>query len=480
MNKSKKPLIIALVCIAAAAAIAAGSWFFVLRDYFSAANASPVYVNTISSIVGLDTGKNPRYSGIVEPQQTYKVEKDSSRTVAEIYVNEGDAVSVGDALFSYDTQELEWSLQQANIDLERIASSITTLKSQLATLNADKKKADKDEQAAFTLQIQAKELEIKTEEYNSTQKKSEIEKLNEQISNCAVFSDYEGTVKEVNSKEQSDSSGKQKAFISILSNGEYRVKGTVSELNFGSISVGQAVIVHSRLDSTQTWNGTIESIDSESSDDSNNNNNYYYSYDSGEKSSKYNFYVVLEAPEGLILGQHVYIEPDLGENAKKEGIWLPAMYIAHDDDGSFVWAENEKGKLEKRDILLGEYDKDNDSYEIKGGLAKTDSIAYPNDSLKAGMPTTTDAAYQDSFDDDGSFDESFDIDGDFGYDGGDDYYYGDGDEDYTDDYTDDDYSYDYDEDYGIDTGDMYDADFAVEPYYYEDYDGSSFGEGFAE
>lgn len=479
MNKNKKPLIIALVCVAAAAAIAAGIWFFVLRDYFSAANASPVYVNSVSSIVGLDTGKNPRYSGIVEPQQTYKVEKDSSRTVSDIYVVEGDYVAVGDALFSYDTQELQWSLDQANIDLERIASSITTLKSQLATLNADKKKADKDEQAAFTLQIQAKELEIKTEEYNSTQKKSEIEKLTEQINNSTVFSDYEGTVKEINANDQTDSSGRQKSFISILSDGEYRVKGTVSELNFGSISVGQAVVVHSRLDTSVTWKGTIESIDTENTDDTNSDNYYYYSYDSGEKSSKYNFYVVLESPEGLILGQHVYIEPDLGDNAKKEGVWLPAMYIAHDDDGSFVWAESEKGKLEKRDILLGEYDKDNDSYEIKGGLAKTDSIAYPNESLKVGMPTTTDAAYQGDYTDDGALDDGFIMD-DYGYDGTDDSYT-DGDyADYDENYTDSDYNYDYDEDYSFDTGDMYDADFTVEPYYYEDYDGSSYGEGFVE
>ncbi|MBQ1770797.1 MAG: efflux RND transporter periplasmic adaptor subunit, partial [Clostridia bacterium] len=36
---------------------------------------------------------------------------------------------------------------------------------------------------------------------------------------------------------------------------------------------------------------------------------YYYPEDGGEKASKYAFYVELSSIEGLIMGQHVYIEP---------------------------------------------------------------------------------------------------------------------------------------------------------------------------
>lgn len=397
MKNKKKPLIIALICIAVLAAVAAGVWFLWLKDYLSASNAPPVYVNPVSSIIGLDTGVNPKYSGIVEPQQTYKINKDESKTVAEIVVKEGDEVRVGDVLFRYDTQEIQWALDQAEIDQERIASQISTLKSQLTTLNADKKNASQDEQASFTLQIQAKELEIKNQEYESALKKSEVEKLRDSLQNADVFSEVEGVVKEVNSNNQQDASGQQKPFISILSSGEYRVKGTVSELNFTSLFVGQAVIVHSRIDPNQTWKGTVDSIDQEASTDQNNGMGYYYGIDSGEKSSKYNFYVVLENPIDLILGQHVYIEPDLGESTKKVGLWLPAMYIGHDENGSFIWAKNDKDKLEKREVLLGEYDKDNDTYEIKSGISRVDSIAYPTDDLRPGMPTTMDASLQGTY-----------------------------------------------------------------------------------
>ena len=396
--KNKKPLLVTFICIAALALVAAGIWFFWLKDYLSVSGATPVYVNPVSSIIGFNTGSTPRYSGIVEPQKTYKINKDESKTVAEVLVSVGDEVHVGDILFRYDTEEMQFALEQAKLDQEGIANQISSLKTHLTTLNNEKKNASKDDQYSYTVQIQSVEAQIKVQEYESSKKKSEIDKLQESLNNADVVSEVEGIVKEVNSSSRTDPSGQTAAFISVLSAGEYRIKGTVSELNFSSISEGQAVTVHSRLDPNQIWKGTVESIDQEASTDQNNSFGYYYGgMDGGEKSSKYNFYVLLENLDGLILGQHVYIEPDLGENTKKEGLWLPAMYIAHDDDGSFVWAKNDKDKLEKRVVLLGDYDSGNDLYEIKSGVTKVDSIAYPSESLKPGMPTTTDASFQGAY-----------------------------------------------------------------------------------
>lgn len=393
MKNKRKPLVIALICIAIVVIAAVCVWFFWLKDYLAAAGAQPVYVNSISSIVGLDTGSNPRYSGIVEPQQIYKVNKDESKTVAEVMVEPGDEVHTGDILFRYDTQDMQFSLTQLEIDQDSIANMISTLQRQLNNLQTEKKNASKDDQASYTVQINDVEIQIKAQQYESSKKKEEIDKLRESMNNAEVFSEVDGVVKEVNDTpgSQTDSSGQPSAFISILASGDYRIKGTISELNYASISVGQAVTVHSRVNAEQVWKGTVDSIDQEAATDQS-NGMYYYGMDSGEKSSVYHFYVALENLEGLILGQHVYIEPDLGEGAKKEGLWLPAMYIAHDDSGSFVWARDDNDKLEKRMVTLGEYDSDNDTYQINSGAARTDFIAYPSESLIPGMPTTTDAA----------------------------------------------------------------------------------------
>ena len=388
-HKSKKPLWIALGCVLAVAAAAFCLWFFWLRDLWGAASADPVYVSSVAQIAGLDTGSTPRFSGVVEPQATYEVKKDESKTVAEIYVSEGDRVNVGDPLFRYDTQQMDMDLQQAQLDLESIANRITTLENQKDDLEDEKKKASKDEQYSYTVQIQAVELQIRTEEYNSDVKRNEISQLETSLQNAEVYSEVAGTVKEVNETPTTDAAGQQKPFLSILSGEGFRIKGTVSELNISSLYQGQAVTVHSRVDEAMVWQGVIDTIEAEPTD--NTNTNMYYGVDSGQQSSKYNFYVTLYSLDGLILGQHVYIQPDLGLDMPA-GLWLPAFYIAHDEEGSYVWARDEKGFLEKRTVRLGEYDSDNDRYSIDEGLSEEDYIAFPEEDLRAGMPTTENMA----------------------------------------------------------------------------------------
>ena len=421
MKNRKKPLIIALIVIAILLIAAAGVWFFWLRDYLAVRGAKPVYVNSVASIVGLDTGSSPRYSGIVEPQETYKINKDETKTVSEILVDVGDEVQPGDILFRYDTQQIQFDLEQAEIDQQTTAGLISTLQRQMTEAQAAKKTAPQDEQAAYDIRIGELEIQIKQQQSASSRKKVEIDNLRDALRNTDVICEVTGVVKEINNNSGSQGdyfmggSSQSNAFITILSSGEYRIKGKISELNYASISVGQAVTVHSRIDSEQIWHGTVSSIDQETSNDNNNMGYYFYAMPGGESSSTYNFYVILDSLEGLILGQHVYIEPDFGEGQRKNGIWLPAMYIAHDQEGSFVWAKSEKDTLEKRLITLGDYDSDTDSYEITSGVAKTDSIAFPSENLLPGMPTTTDvsAMFADDSgvaawpDEDGPFDDGF-------------------------------------------------------------------------
>ena len=108
-------------------------------------------------------------------------------------------------------------------------------------------------------------------------------------------------------------------------------------------------------------------------------------------SSKYPFYVELESSDGLLLGQHVYIEPDYGQDAEQDAdtLKLPAYYINDADSAPWVWAQNAKGKLEKRSLTLGDYDAEMDTYVVTDGLTADDYIAFPDESLKAGMTCVT-------------------------------------------------------------------------------------------
>lgn len=85
----------------------------------------------------------------------------------------------------------------------------------------------------------------------------------------------------------------------------------------------EKAIVRSRVDENQTWSGTFTAVNTDEAE--NNNNNMYYGATSTETtSSSYSFYVMLDSSDGLLLGQHVYIEKDLGE--EQSGIWLDEVH----------------------------------------------------------------------------------------------------------------------------------------------------------
>ena len=93
-------------------------------------------------------------------------------------------------------------------------------------------------------------------------------------------------------------------------------------------------------------------------------------------SSKYPFYVKLNDVTGLILGQHVYIELDYGQQEVREGLWLPEYYIVDADSSPYVWAANGRDRLEKRGVSLGEYDAERGEYQVISGLKESDYIAF--------------------------------------------------------------------------------------------------------
>ena len=191
--------------------------------------------------------------------------------MAEIYVSEGDQVTPGDALFRYDTEEMQMSLDQAELDLESISNTITTLENQKDDLEKEEKsRPARMRQYSYTVQIQAVELQIKPRNTTPRPRSRKFDKLEESLQNAEVYSEVEGVVKEVNETPATDANGQPKPFISVLSSGQFRVKGTVSELNIGSLYQGQAVTIHSRVDDTQVWQGVIETIETEPTDDTTN------------------------------------------------------------------------------------------------------------------------------------------------------------------------------------------------------------------
>lgn len=403
--------IIAAVCI-----LAGSSWYFFGRNH-SGNTDNAVYVTEISSLMGIDEGTQNRYAGVVEPQQTVNIKLESNRQVKEVKVTVGQQVKAGDPLFEYDVSSSQDSLTEAKLELERLKNEALSYQDQITNYQKEKEQAEQDQQLSYTIQIETAKMNLKKNEYNQKSKEAEIAKLEQAAVNTVVTSEIDGVIQSIDTSKldamagSDDSAGNstttlgssnENAFMTILSTGAYRVKANVNEQNISDIVEGTSVIIRSRVDDEQTWKGTMGKVDMDSAVQSSDSASAMIIGGSSENSqttsTTYPFYVELTVSDGLMLGQHVYIEPDNGQGEKKEGVWLYESYIADvDTDHPYVWIADKNEKLKKQSVTLGEYDQELGEYEIKEGLSEDDFIAFPEEGLEEGMPTViNNNAYQNA------------------------------------------------------------------------------------
>lgn len=394
MNKKKLGIILVIAAVVVAAII--GGIVFFLKGGSGLGNAKDkVYVEKVGTLNYTNLSRANSYSGVVESQETSKVNRDADKTVKEVLVSVGDNVEVGTPLFTYDTEELVNKIAQTKLEMESIANDITNYNAQITELQKEKENAPQDQQFEYTTQIQTIQMSIKQAEFDKKGKQADIDKDQKAIDNATVTSKTTGVVKTIN-ESGVDANGNSSAYMTILATGEYRVKGTIDEMNVYNLNVGQDVVIRSRVDETQTWKGTISAIDTENTEGNENDKmGYSYGGESGESASKYPFYITLESTDGLILGQHVYIEPGDAAEAPTEGLWIPDSYVVINDGDPYVWAANKKDRLEKRKVELGEHNEDIFLYEIISGITEDDYITWPMEALYEGVTAVTDESKVD-------------------------------------------------------------------------------------
>lgn len=345
-----------------------------------------VYVQPVKELGGMGgIAPGDRFAGIVVSENVAEIKKDQDKTVEELYVKEGDDVKIGDNLFSYDVEQLQLTLDKQRLEKEQLEATIENLKSQIEDLEKQYKRAGTRDKLQYAVQIQTNQVDLKEAQLNLQTKEKEVAKSEEILENATVVSPVDGRVTQI-SENGTDDYGNPLPYISIQQAGAYRVKGTLGEMQRGGIVEGDQMRILSRTNST-TWIGTVTLVDYESPVQGNANSMYGGKGDEMANASRYPFYVELEDNEGLLLGQHVYMEKDTGDGPVT-GIQLSSAFIAYNEDGSaYVWAEK-GGKLEKRNVTLGDYNGMTDTFQIAEGLSEEDFIAFPDQYCVEGAPTS--------------------------------------------------------------------------------------------
>lgn len=346
-----------------------------------------VFVQKVAELVsagGIAPGD--KFPGIVVSENITEIQKDNQMVVAELLVREGDDVTEGQELFSYDTQQLQLALDKQRLELQQLEATIENYKVQIADLEKDRRNASSNK-LEYTVQIQSLQVDLKEAEINIKAKQDAVAQSEAVLQNAVVYAPVNGRIQSI-SESGTDNYGNPVAYITIQQTGSYRVKGTIGELQRGAIMEGTRMEILSRTDGS-CWAGAVTLVDYENPSQENPNAMYYgMSSDEMTTSSKYPFYVELDATDGLILGQHVYLQLENQEEAEPS-LSISSAFFGYEEDGTtYVWADN-KGKLEKRVVTLGEYNMMNDTYEILSGITEEDFIAFPDPELCVeGAPTT--------------------------------------------------------------------------------------------
>ena len=383
-----------------------GGWYL-YKNYVGpeATSNDKVYVQkvaNVNTVTSADLFANS-FAGVIVSQKTVDVKYDSTKTIGEILVANGDSVKKGDKLLTYDTEAIQIDIDTKKLEVEKTENEIATNELQIKQYEEEKKKASEDQAVSYTNQILSLQTENARKQYDVKAANVEITKLEKSLDNAYVVAPIDGTVTDLKDPSSTVSDvydyiggGDSDAIMKLTAEGDYRVKGVFNEQNANSIYVGAQVILRSRIDDT-TWNGEVSEIDTSPQKD--NGNGMYSSMESDEQSqsSKYAFYVQPESLDGFMLGQHILIDTDNNtSDIEKSGIWLYTNFILKDGDKSYVWAKDaDKDVIEKRYIKIGKTDEDYGDCEIIDGLGTDDYIAYPADYITEGLATTTNKSDKD-------------------------------------------------------------------------------------
>lgn len=210
---------------------------------------------------------------------------------------------------------------------------------------------------------------VKEQEVNLKVAKLKLDKKLAELGDGNVYAEFDGTVKAVRNPDEAYNNSE--AVVELSGGGGYYVTGTLSEMDLGSVQVGDSVSISSWMTGA-ACEGTIVSIDDYPTSNSNNWG------DGNRNVSYYPFKVFVTEDANLQPNDYVDIQYQKDTSAEESGssLYLQSMFIRTDNGKSYVMARGEDGRLEQRWVQTGR-DLWGSYTQIRGGLTVDDYVAFP-------------------------------------------------------------------------------------------------------
>ena len=210
---------------------------------------------------------------------------------------------------------------------------------------------------------------VKEQEVNLKVAKLKLDKKLAELGDGNVYAEFDGTVKAVRNPDEAYNNSE--AVVELSGGGGYYVTGTLSEMDLGSVQVGDSVSISSWMTGA-ACEGTIVSIDDYPTS---NGSNWG---DGNRNVSYYPFKVFVTEDANLQPNDYVEIQYQKVSAQQQAGssLYLQSMFIREDNGKSYVMARGDDGRLEQRWVQTGR-DLWGSYTQIRGGLTVDDYVAFP-------------------------------------------------------------------------------------------------------
>lgn len=198
--------------------------------------------------------------------------------------------------------------------------------------------------------------------------KLDLEKKKSELGDGNVYAEFDGTVKAV--RDATEAFNSSEAVVELSGGGGYYVTGTLSEMDLGSVQVGDTVQISSWRTGVNC-EGEIVSIDDYPAQNGSN------SGDGNSNVSYYPFKVFVS--EDANLQPNDYVEMQYQKTAEADSansLYLESFFLRSENGKSYVMVRGENDKLEKRWVQTGR-DLWGSYTQIRGGLTLEDYVAFP-------------------------------------------------------------------------------------------------------
>lgn len=380
-NKKKKWIIIGVIALIVI--VAAVNIFVMQGKKKGTANTDAV---SFEKVTERKLNNTKLISGQVKPGNIESFYADPTKgKVKDIAVKEGQEVEKGTKLFSYDNEEINLQMKQADIDQKMADMRYDQGKKKIDSLKKEIKKvkdsgAGKEVTDPMEEQVSELEMAQKTTDLEKEKGKLQKEELSKKQKELTIYSNFTGVVQKLDKDAAQSSSqalgGQGKAFLQVASKDPFQVQGTLTELQKSQIQKDQTFTVTAKANNKKKWTGKITEV----SEFPTSAEMAQAAGEGTQNMSQYTYKASLDSQDGLSPGYHVSLQVNL-EN--KTMIAVPSKSIVEKGEDAFVYIE-EKGKLRKQNVKKGSTDGDWTEI-VEGATVGQKVVKNPSDDVYDGM-----------------------------------------------------------------------------------------------